>query len=138
MADNNASQIAANIRNAAQVEIPKAVTKGLEKACLVIERDAKRNAPSGKSSGAGLKGSITHEVQGDTGIVKANAPYSAYVEAGTGIYATMGSRAKKIPWHWCDAEGNWHTTYGMVARPFLKPARDNNLSAIMRCFEGLI
>ena len=136
MADNNAAQIAANIRNAAEVELPKALTKGLEKACLEIERAAKSNikhSPTGN-----LRNSISHQVQADTGIVFAGADYAPYVECGTGIHATMGSKAKQIPWRYCDAAGNWHTTYGMVARPFLKPARDNNLSAIMKCFEGLI
>ena len=136
MADNNAKQIAANIDKVAMVDLPQALTRGLEKACLTIERSAKANAP-GHGTG-NLRSSITHKVVLDTGYVFSTIDYAPYVEAGTGIYATMGSRAKKIPWVYCDAAGNWHTTSGMTARPFLKPARDSNISAIMKCFEGLV
>ena len=135
---NNSKQIASNITKATQVDIPNAITKGLEKACLIIERSAKQNAPSGHSVGAGLKGSITHKVDENVGVVFTEIPYAPYVEAGTGVHATLGSNAKKIPWVYCDEAGNFWTTEGMVARPFMKPARDNNLSAIKKCFEGLI
>lgn len=133
---SNAREIANNISKAAQIDIPRAILKGLEKSCLTIERSAKDNAPHGPTGN--LRSSISHKVQGNEGIVFANEPYAPYVEAGTGVHATMGSRAKKIPWVYCDAAGNWHTTEGMVAQPFLKPARDSNLSAILKCFEGLI
>ena len=133
---SNSNQIKANINKAAQIDIPMAIQKGLERACLGIERAAKENAPSGPTKN--LRNSISHRVQGNEGIVFAGAPYAPYVEAGTGIHATMGSNAKEIPWRYCDAAGNWHTTSGMVAQPFLKPARDNNLSAIFKCFEGLL
>lgn len=133
---SNAKQIAANINKAAQVDVPMAITKGLEKACLIVERAAKDGAPHGPTGN--LRSSISHQVQQNEGVIFAQEPYAPYVEAGTGIHATMGSHAKEIPWRYCDAEGNWHTTKGMVAQPFLKPARDSNISAIMKCFEGLI
>ena len=141
MADNNAKQIVANIQKAASVDIPLELAKGMEQACLGVERAAKANInhnPTGT-----LRSSITHNVEGNgtwspEGVVGATAEYAPYVECGTGVHATMGSRAKQIPWRYCDAAGNWHTTEGQVAQPFLKPARDNNLSAIMKCFEGLI
>ena len=141
MANSNASQIVANIQKAANVDIPLELGKAMEKACLGVERAAKSNII--KSPTGTLRNSITHQVAGagtwaPEGVVGATAEYAPYVECGTGVHATMGSRAKQIPWRYCDAAGNWHTTSGQVAKPFLKPARDENISAILKCFEGLI
>lgn len=134
---SNSHQIVININKAAQIDIPMAIQKGLERACLGIERAAKDNL-NGHTQSGNLRSSISHRVQGNEGVVFANEPYAPYVEAGTGVYATEGSKAKKIPWSYCDAAGNWHTTSGMQAVHFLKQARDNNLSAIIKCFEGLL
>ena len=134
---SNSYQIVININKAAQIDIPQAISKGLERACLGIERAAKDNL-NGHSPTGNLRSSISHKVQGNEGIVFAGEPYAPYVEAGTGIYATEGSHAKKIPWTYCDAAGNWHTTYGIKPVHFMKQARDNNISAILKCFEGLI
>ena len=141
MADSNYREIVLNIQKAANIDVPNELYKGMERACLGVERAAKEKAPSASGT---LRSSITHKVEGmgtwsPEGVVGTpGIEYAPYVEAGTGIHATMGSRAKQIPWHYCDAAGNWHTTYGMEARPFLKPARDENISAILKCFEGLI
>lgn len=45
--------------------------------------------------------------------------YAPYVEFGTGIYSPDG---RKTPWSYEDANGKWHTTRGMPAQPFLRPA----------------
>ena len=141
MADNNAAQIVANINKAAEVDIPIALGRAMEQACLGVERAAKANIKSNPTGT--LRSSITHKVLNSgswdqEGVVGSTAEYAPYVECGTGVHATMGSRAKQIPWRYCDAAGNWHTTEGQVAKPFLKPARDENISAILKCFEGLI
>ncbi|MDI1796975.1 HK97 gp10 family phage protein, partial [Staphylococcus aureus] len=57
------------------------------------------------------------ENNGLTGVINVGAEYSVYVEYGTGIYATKGSRAKKIPWSYKDANGKWHTTKGQAPQP---------------------
>ena len=54
-------------------------------------------------------------------LVVANAFYSIFVERGTGIYAPGG---RKTPWVYRDARGNFYTTEGMRAQPFLNPALD--------------
>ena len=61
--------------------------------------------------------------------VGTDVKYAPYVELGTGIYATGegGSGAKKIPWHYKDDEGCWHTTSGMKAQPYLRPAIEKHL-----------
>lgn len=136
MADNNAAQIAANIQKAAQVDVPMAIAKGLENACLVVERSAKSNAPVRTGN---LRSSITHKVSTGSleGVIGTAIDYAPYVEIGTGIYSSMGG-GRQGGWKYVDAEGNGHFTMGSRPQPFMKPAMDTNLSAILKCFEGLI
>lgn len=136
MADNNAAQIAANIKKAAEIDVPMALAKGLENACLIVEGSAKSKAPV--QTGA-LRSSISHKVsQGSMeGVVGSTIEYAPYVEVGTGIYSTQGG-GRQGGWRYVDASGEGHFTMGSRPQPFLKPAMDTNLSAIMRCFEGLI
>ena len=136
MADNNAKQIAANIDKVAQVDLPLKLAQGIEKACLVIERSAKASAPVKTGN---LRSSITHRVNqfGLEGVVGSTIDYAPYVEIGTGVYSSMGG-GRKGGWVYYDAAGERHFTMGSHPHPFLKPAMDHNLSAIMKCFEGLI
>lgn len=70
-----------------------------------------------------LRNSITHEVtvSGTSGemAVGTNVEYATYVELGTGKYYPGG---RQTPWSWQDANGKWHRTSGMPARPYIKPA----------------
>ena len=138
MAENNAKQIAANIEKVAQVDLPMKLAKGIENACLVIERAAK-NSNAYKTHTGNLRSSITHRVNRATleGVVGSTIDYAPYVEIGTGVYSSQGG-GRKGGWVYYDAAGERHFTMGSHPHPFLKPAMDNNLSAIMRCFEGLI
>jgi HK97 gp10 family phage protein len=113
-----------------------AIAKGLENACLVVEGAAKSKAPV--QTGA-LRSSISHKVsQGSMeGVVGSTIEYAPYVEVGTGIYSTQGG-GRQGGWRYVDASGEGHFTMGSRPQPFLKPAMDTNLSAIMKCFEGLI
>lgn len=72
--------------------------------------------------------------------VGTNVEYAKYVELGTGNYAEGegGSRAKKIPWHFKDADGNWHTTSGVPARPFLRPAVENHAEEYKAILEKVL
>ena len=110
------------------------IAKGLEKACLVVERSAKNEAPVRTGN---LRSSITHKVSGTEGTIGTSLDYAPYVEIGTGIYSSMGG-GRQGGWPYVDAEGNGHFTMGSRPQPFLKPAVDSNLSAILKCFEGLI
>lgn len=67
---------------------------------------------------------IDFENGGLTGVVKIGSMYALYVNYGTGIYATKGSRAHRIPWTYKDPNGKWHTTYGQMPQPFWEPAID--------------
>ena len=69
---------------------------------------------------SGLRGSISHQVQGDICYVGTNNEHAIYNEIGTGIYADGGGR--QSPWAYQDDRGNWHRTRGMKPIHFLKNA----------------
>lgn len=131
---NNHKEIVSNINEFIREDFPKALAKGLTLGCLVIERNAKQGAPVDTGN---LRNSITHKVEEDTGYVGTNCDYAPYVEIGTGIYSSQGT-GRQDPWVYQDAKGEWHKTRGSHPHPFLKPARDEHLSDILKCFEGLI
>ena len=85
-----------------------------------------------------LRTSITHttENNGHTVVVGSAVKYAPYVELGTGIHALGESHAKKIPWHYKDAKGKWHTTYGMPPRPYLRPAIEKHKDEYKEVLES--
>ena len=119
------------LRKLAQIaDINNATMKGLEKAAIRVEVDAKVNAPSDDGH---LRASLTHELDGSKlqAAIGSNLHYAPYVEFGTGVHAVKGD-GRKTPWSYEDAEGNWHTTAGQHPQPFLEPALDMNKDAIQK------
>jgi HK97 gp10 family phage protein len=115
----------------------QALSGALDKACIGVEGSAKRRAPVRTYN---LRNSITHVVKMEefTGYVGTSVPYAPYVEIGTGIYSSMGN-GRQTPWIYVDpATGEKIFTHGSRPHPFLKPAMDENISAILNCFEGII
>lgn len=106
----------------------------LNKACILVENEAKLACPVKNNQ---LRASITHEVEGTTGVIGTNVVYAPYVEYGTGIYAAKGDGSQK-PWSYQDAEGNWYTTVGMRPQPFLEPALQSSIKDILQLFEKAI
>ena len=47
--------------------------------------------------------------------------YAEFLEFGTGIYNESGN-GRQSPWQYKDRKGNWHTTQGMEADPFIRPS----------------
>ena len=74
-------------RKERQAEILDGLQKGLEKARLIVERQAKINVS--QSSGhpqvqtGRLRSSITHETDSDSVTIGTNVKYGAYLEHGT-------------------------------------------------------
>lgn len=93
-------------------------TKPLQKVGLEIENQAKFNCPVGEGA---LRRSITSEVENNELHVGTNMEYAPYVEYGTGIFASDGN-GRQTPWSYQSADGEWHTTQGQQAQPFLLPA----------------
>ena len=106
----------------ANLDLTKALTKG----CLIIENSAKVKAPVDTGY---LRRSITHEVEGNVGLVGTNAEYAPYLEFGTGIFAEEGT-GRQTPWRYQTPDGQWHTTKGRNPQPFLRPAFDENRSIV--------
>lgn len=104
------------------------IEKGLKTAALRVEKSAKEIAPAGDGS---LRASITHaiDVGGMSAEIGTPLHYAPYVEYGTGIYAVKGD-GRQTPWSYKDDEGNWHSTVGQHAHPFLGKALKKNRKKI--------
>lgn len=102
------------------------------KACALVERSAKQNAPKGTGE---LRRSITSKVEKNgsdiIGTVFTPLEYAPYVEFGTGLFAENGGR-KDVPWNYQDDEGEWHSTSGMKPQPYMRPALNENREQIKR------
>lgn len=123
------------------------VDKGLRKGAMKIQGDAKRNITAAKAVDTGrLRNSIvvepyTHGISAldrSAGyVVGTNVEYAPYIEFGTGcdprhsVDNSVPHTTKKM-WRYKDANGNWHTTTGMSARPFLRPAFRANKTYIAK------
>lgn len=112
--------------------------QALQKACALVEREAKKKAPKGTGE---LRRSITSKIEtnGDElqGIVFTPLEYAPYVEYGTGLFAEEQGRAD-VPWCYQDDKGNWHTTSGMKPQPYMRPALDENREEILRILRGAL
>lgn len=110
----NLDKLKLKLENLANLDVSKA----LNRACLVVENEAKRLCPVDTGD---LRSSITHEVNNDVGIVGTNKEYAPYVEFGTGIFSVEGN-GRDTPWSYQDDKGEWHTTVGQKPQPFLETA----------------
>ena len=133
------SQVSKNLRELLEPggELRAALLGGLERACIGVEGAAKRRVPVRTAT---LRNSIDHDVRENDmiGYVGTSVPYAPYVEIGTGIYSSQGD-GRQTPWIYTDpATGDKIFTRGSHPHPYLKPAVDENLSAILKCFEGII
>lgn len=110
----------------------------MERACALVEGEAKKNAPKGTGE---LRNSIQSRVENDNGdlvgIVFSPLEYAPYVEYGTGLFAEEGGR-KDVPWNYQDDEGEWHSTRGMKPHPYLRPALADNQEKILEILGGSI
>lgn len=108
------------------------VKSALERACMLVESAAKKNAP--KDTGA-LRNSIQSRIEanGDEvqGIVFTPLEYAPYVEYGTGLFAEKGGR-KDVPWGYEDDKGEFHLTSGQHPHPFMRPAFNSNREKIIK------
>lgn len=117
------------------------VAKNMKKACAIVEKAAKENAPKGKSGD--LRKFITSRVEEENGevigLIYSPLEYAPYVEYGTGLYAEEGGR-KDVPWAFKDEEtGELIWTAGQMPIPFLRPAlKDNRIKVIQALQEGLL
>lgn len=116
-----------------------AVLQGMERACIHVEGNAKKNAPVDDGQ---LRQSITHDTEADsksvTGYVGTNVEYAPYIHQGTGIYAVNGDGRQEVPWTYQSIDGKWHMTVGQKPNPFMQKAIDESKNTIDKFFEGLV
>lgn len=109
--------------------------KALNKACLLVERAAKKKAPKGVGDlRKSIQSLVTTEGGKMVGIVFTPLEYAPYVEYGTGIFAEEGGR-QDVPWSYQDEKGEWHSTSGMKPTPFLRPALLENKQKILQIIK---
>lgn len=115
-------------------ELIKRTVTGVADACALIEADAVERCPEGEHEGAdtvSLAQSIASRIDVNgakaVGTVGTGLDYAVYVHEGTGIRSRTGmGRTHDLPWSYQDDRGEWHTTSGMEANPFLEKAFDAN------------
>lgn len=125
----------------AKKKMENQILKNVTKACLLIERDGKKNCPVNQGP---LRAAMTHDVNivfGQIiGRVGNTLEYAPYVHQGTGIYAKDGN-GRKTPWKYKAEAGKykgWHTTVGQKPQPFLEKAKVDNIAKIQNILgEGL-
>lgn len=111
------------------------MSRKMDKACLVVESQAKQNCPVDIGI---LRASITSETEVTAseivGRVGTNEEYGPYVHNGTGIYAKDGN-GRKTPWGYTVRAGKhkgFHWTKGQRPQPFLENAKLEKKSAVER------
>lgn len=136
MADNK--EFEKSIENAT-LKIIENIAKNMEKACFIVERDAKKNCPVDQGI---LRASIQHNVNlNDSeiiGNVFSSLEYAPYVHQGTGIYAINGD-GRKTPWKYEAKAGKykgWHIIKGQKPNPFLDKAKLDNKNNILKILAG--
>lgn len=111
------------------------MVEGMKAACEMMEAAAVNECPEGEHEGSdtvALAMTIASkvEVEGTSviGTVGTGADYAVYVHEGTGIRSRTGmGRTHDLPWSYQDDRGQWHTTSGMSANPFLERAYTKNI-----------
>ena len=111
------------------------MSRKMDKACLVVESQAKQNCPVDIGI---LRASITSETEVTAreivGRVGTNEEYGPYVHNGTGIYAKDGN-GRKTPWGYTIRAGKhkgFHWTQGQRPQPFLENAKLEKKSTVER------
>lgn len=111
----------------------------MEKACLVVESQAKRNCPVDQGI---TRASITSETEVTSeeivGRVGSNLETAPYVHNGTGIYAKDGN-GRKTPWGYEVKSGKYkgfHWTRGQKPQPFLENAKLTKKNEVEKILGG--
>lgn len=127
------SEFVKSIQAAGDTIIPEEIRKSMQKACMLIKREAVEKCPVDMGQ---LRASIHYETQiykdKVVGRIGSNLEYAPYVHQGTGIYAVDGNGRKK-PWGYTAKAGKYkgfHWTWGQKPQPFLKNAVFNNRDQI--------
>lgn len=138
-ADVDASEVLRNFNEFIKKSLPENLRGGMEKACLVVERTAKKKCPANTGT---TRASITHTVEVKDvdieGYIGSPLEHAVYVHQGTGIYAVEGNGRKDVPWVYQDEKGEYHSTEGIKPTPFITEAIEENRDKIIQCFSEVM
>lgn len=135
------------LNNLANMDVKGSMTKATE----LVQATAVNLAPVDTGM---LRESIHMDVKETdkevVGTVYTNCEYAPYVEFGTGIMgdgsypydaSELGFQlvySDKPFWRYKDKNGNWHTSKGQVAQPFMYPAIAQNKTAIKLLLDNQV
>ena len=114
--------------NTLGADVDEIVDKALYQGAQKIQGDAKRLIKAKGAFDTGrLHGGISVEAIQNGYAIGTNVEYAPYVEYGTGPLGdpTVPHTTRKY-WRYKDENGNWYTSHGMKARPYLRPALNTN------------
>ena len=119
------------------------LNKGITKACLMVEAQAKRNVGNSPKEWkeddpaeiAMVKAMITHAIlntsSGCVGRVGINSLFAIWLHQGTGLYAVNGDGRKDVPWFWRDPRtGETKSSSGRKPTQFLNKALNSKKEKI--------
>lgn len=123
----------------------------LYKAGALIEKSAKENLATEKAWDTGnlarsIQARDPEKVDNNTyeELVTVDCEYGTYVEYGTGpIGAASEGASTEFPytmhsWVWYSPKNNkFYTSNGVIARPYLRPAVDQNINNIKDLFKNI-
>lgn len=101
---------------------------------IQAEGFAKQSTPVDSGT---LRDSMTHTVRSNDVYIGTNIPYAAFVELGTGVYASDG-KGRKPPWSYQDRNGKWHRKKGMKPHHMLKKAASEHTEEYKRIIEAIM
>ena len=136
MPDN--SEFAKSVDNATD-QIIQDMKEKMDRSCLVVEGEARKNCPVDQGE---LRASIASETEATEeeviGRIGSNLEYAPYVHNGTGIYAKDGN-GRKTPWGYTVKAGKYkgfHWTHGQKPQPFLENAKLTKKNEVEKILGG--
>ena len=124
---------------AATAQILLKLEQNVKSACLVIEREAKKNCPVDIGQlRADIHSKVSVTTDGIEGQVGNTLEYAPYVHNGTGIYAKDGN-GRTTPWVYHVPNGKYagtHRTVGQKPNPYLQTAGTTTKGQVERKLGG--
>lgn len=125
-------QIAAQLRN---VVTPRTLTEAMQRSVLIVEGNAKREAPVKTGN---LRRTITSRVEqgGRRGVVGTNAPYARPVHDGSRPHIIQAKRARALFWKGAKHPVRVVHHPGNRPNPFMRRAADTSRGPVERELAG--
>jgi HK97 gp10 family phage protein len=121
-------------------EAGQQIDEVLHQGAIKIQRAAKQNirAKDIYDTGELLRSMTVEKIPGGYA-VGTNLEHGVYNEFGTGLKGDKSvPHTQRRFWRYQDKKGNWRTSHGMKARPFLRPAFLDNKEYVVKLARSRI